>query len=253
MTFPFNLHIGKLEIPVHMIFEILAYTIGFRYFLFLRKKQTDTISSDNRLWIMIGAAAGALIFSRLIGIFEDPEKLSALNLQYLLANKTIVGGLVGGLIGTEITKKYLGVSNSSGDLLTYPLILAMIIGRTGCFLQGLEDGTFGNPSSVLWAIDFGDGIRRHPTNLYEILFLLLLFSFIKVSENKYELKDGTKFKLFMAGYLLFRFLIEFIKPRYVYIYPLSLIQIVCLFTLIYYYRLLLYPAKYFNLKRNPAI
>ena len=76
----------------------------------------------------------------------------------------------------EFAKKLLVVRVSSGDLMVYPLLLALVIGRIGCFLEGLDDGTFGVAYSLPWAIDFGDGIRRHPTQLYELLFALLLHS-----------------------------------------------------------------------------
>ena len=36
------------------------------------------------------------------------------------------------------------------------------------------DNTYGTPTSLPWAINFGDGIPRHPTQLYEVAFLLLL-------------------------------------------------------------------------------
>ena len=80
-----------------------------------------------------------------------------------MGNKTIVGGFVGGLIGVELVKKRIGITTSSGDLMVYPLILAMIIGRTGCFLGGLEDGTFGIATTLPWGIDFG-GLRKVTRN-----------------------------------------------------------------------------------------
>ena len=45
MTFPVTL----FNIHAHFIFEILAYFLGFRLYLYLRKQQTDAISDDNRL------------------------------------------------------------------------------------------------------------------------------------------------------------------------------------------------------------
>ena len=34
--------------------------------------------------------------------------------------------------------------------------------------------SYGLPSNVPWALDFGDGIARHPTQLYDIAFVLAL-------------------------------------------------------------------------------
>jgi len=160
-----------------------------------------------------------------------------------MGNKTIVGGFLGGLIGVELTKKKIGVTVSSGDLMVYPLIVAMIIGRIGCFLAGLEDGTYGIPSNLPWAINFGDGIRRHPTNLYEILFWVLLWAALNNYEHYRKFTDGSRFKILMGGYLIFRLFIEFIKPDYFFSFGLSVIQLVCIAGLLYYYKVFLYPSK----------
>ena len=228
---------------MHFICETLAYFLGYRYYVYLRRHNTDQISDGNRLLIFIGAAFGAFVGSHIVGVLENPALLPRFGLIYFMGNKTIVGGVLGGLIGVELTKKQIGVTVSSGDMMVYPLILAMIIGRTGCFLAGLEDGTYGIASNLPWAIDFGDGIRRHPTNLYEILFWLMLWVVLKVWEKYYQFADGARFKLFMVSYLLFRFWVEFIKPDYFFGFGLSVIQLVCIAGILYYYKVFLYPSK----------
>ncbi|MCD8739434.1 prolipoprotein diacylglyceryl transferase [Mucilaginibacter roseus] len=243
MHFPVDLHIGKLSLPIHFICETLSYFIGYRYYSYLRRHVYDTISDYNRLLIFIGAAAGAFLGSHVVGVFENPEYLKQLSLYNFMANKTIIGGLLGGLIGVELVKKVIGVKASSGDLMVYPLIIAMIIGRTGCFFAGLEDGTYGIATTLPWAINFGDGVYRHPTNLYEILFWLILWIAIGAISRRYTLADGAKFKLFMVSYLLFRLFIEFIKPAYFFNIGLSTIQLVCLGGLLYYYKVFIKPVK----------
>ncbi|MDX1911806.1 MAG: prolipoprotein diacylglyceryl transferase, partial [Saprospiraceae bacterium] len=154
-----------------------------------------------------------------------------------LGNKTIVGGLLGGLIGVESTKKIIGVSTSSGDLMTYPLLFALMIGRIGCHLAGLTDGTHGIPADVPWAMDFGDGISRHPVNLYEVLFLAVLAFSLFLTEKKHPLPNGRRFQVFMIAYLLWRFFLEWFKPVWVWPVPgLSTIQMAALAGLIYYRR-----------------
>ena len=243
MHFPVNIPIGSFHLPVHFICETLAYALGYRYYAYLRGHQPDLISNHNRLIIFIGAAFGGFLGSHLVGVLENPQLLGQMNFRYFMGNTTIVGGLLGGLIGVELTKKKIGVTVSSGDLMVFPLILAMIIGRTGCFLAGLEDGTYGIQSSLPWAINFGDGIPRHPTNSYEIVFWLTLGLSVYLLEKKMPLKDGAKFKLFMASYLSFRFLIEFIKPDYFFSFGLSVIQLASIAGLIYYYKIFVYPSK----------
>ena len=252
MEFPLNIKISSLEIPSHLIFEILAYTIGFRYFVYLRSKAEDKISTDDRTIILIAAAAGAFLFSRLVGAFENPEifDLEKANINTFYGNKTILGALLGGLLSVEICKKIIKVKYSSGDLMTYPLILAMIIGRIGCFLAGLEDGTYGIETTLAWGMDLGDHVYRHPTNLYEILFLILMWLSLFLLEKKYELTEGSRFKLFLCSYFIFRFFIEFIKPSYRIALGISSIQIASLIGIIYYYKLFLYPRSLISKPAN---
>jgi phosphatidylglycerol---prolipoprotein diacylglyceryl transferase len=243
MTFPINLVIGEIEISSHLLFEVLSFFIGFQYYRFRKKNYPDAITSENRIWIIIGAAAGAFLFSRLIGALEDTSLIFGEHRQLLIAfnNRTIVGGLIGGLLGVELVKKIIGERNSSGDLFTLPLIIAIIIGRVGCFFAGLSDNTYGNATSLQWGIDLGDGIKRHPTNLYEILFLIIVFILLWSLEKKRALKNGSIFKIFMVLYLAFRLLIDFIKPYEPLYLNLSSIQISCVIALLYYYRVIIFP------------
>ena len=215
MHFPVELALGPARLPVHLLCEVLAYTLGFRLYTYLRTTHADRISDAHRQWIFVGAAAGALLGSRLLGLLEHPELLlhPPGGWLYYFTNKTIVGGFLGGLLGVELTKKRLGVTASSGDLMVFPILLGLSIGRLGCFFSGLEDGTFGTATTLPWGINFGDGIHRHPTNLYEMLFLGVLALLLWGLERwRGPLGDGRRFELFLGGYLLFRLLVEFIKP-----------------------------------------
>ena len=236
MTFPLDLHLGHETISMHLLFETLAFFLGFRYFLYLRKKHPDPIPETHRIWIIIGATFGAFFFSRLVGALENPPTLlhSQHLLLYLYANKTIVGALLGGLLCVELTKQLLKEKQSSGDLFTYPLILAMIIGRIGCFTSGLTEETYGNPTSLFTGIDLGDGVRRHPVTIYEIVFLIILWLTLRTLESRKPLKSGYRFQYFMIAYLTFRFLLDFIKPHYSWAIGLSSIQLCCLLGLLYY-------------------
>ncbi len=243
MHFPVHIQIGQLSLPLHFVFETLAYVLGYRYYLYLRRHTADAISEQNRIIIFVGAAAGAFLGSHIIGVLENPQLLGQFNMIYFMGNKTIVGGFVGGLIGVELAKKTIGVTTSSGDLMVYPLIMAMVIGRIGCFLSGLEDGTYGVPTNSFLGIDLGDGIPRHATNLYEIVFWIVLWFALRFYERKHTFTDGSRFKVFMVSYLLFRLFIEFIKPAWTFSFGLSVIQLVCLGGLLYYYKVFLHPRK----------
>jgi phosphatidylglycerol:prolipoprotein diacylglycerol transferase len=245
LHFPLSLSLGGVDILLHTIFETLAFIIGFRYFLYVRKRKGDTIHSSNRTWIIIGAIFGGLFGSRLVGGLEDPTQIAKAGniLFYFYQNKTVLGGFLGGLFGVELIKQTIGEKKASGDLFVYPIILALIIGRIGCFTMGIYEETYGLPSNVPWAMNLGDGINRHPVALYEIVFLILLWISLRRIQTIYELANGALFKIFMIAYILFRLLLDFIKPHFSFPLGLSTIQLACILGLLYYLPFIVKPGK----------
>lgn len=167
----------------HLLFESLAYFIGFRVYLYTRNK--ERIPMDKALWVVVGAILGAAFGSKILYWFEDLKKTMENwnHFQYLMEGKTIVGGLLGGLMGVETAKKLIGWKRSTGDDFVLPLAVGMMIGRIGCFLTGLDDHTYGVATTWVTGVDFGDGIKRHPTQLYEVVFLLIVI-FVLVQIKK---------------------------------------------------------------------
>lgn len=149
----------------------------------------------------------------------------------------MVGGITGGILAVEMVKRHFGVRTATGDLFAIPIAFGIAIGRIGCFLTGLTDDTYGTVTTLPWGVDFGDGIKRHPVQIYEILFLVLLIPMLRMFWRR-QPALGDTFKLFVASYMGWRFLIDFLKPAER-IAGLSVIQITCLLLLIYYARDLL--------------
>ena len=235
--------VAGIEIPVHTILEIAAFAFGFRYFLRLRARQGDTIEEQARILIFVAASIGALLGARLLGALENPWALTRGDLFAALASKTIVGGFLGGLIAVEAAKRALGVRRSSGDLMVKAILLGIIIGRTGCFLSGVSDGTHGLPTTFFTGIDLGDGLRRHPTALYEIAAIIAFWWTLNRLESRVRLADGARFKLFLASYLAFRLGVDGLKPRVELLFGLSAIQLACVGGLLYYRRIFISPTR----------
>ena len=243
MNFPVYFWLGDWRIHPHILFESLAYAIAFR--LVLLNVRKDTIPATQRSSVIVGGMVGALLGAKGLVLLQHIDFILQNQQQFLLLlvqGKTIVGALLGGLIGVELTKKLLGIKRSTGDVFVYPLIVGTAVGRIGCFLTGLSDRTYGIATTLPWGVDFGDGISRHPTQIYEIIFLLVLIVFLQV-RSRYQRQEGDLFKFYLVAYLAFRFLIDFIKPDFHPILGISAIQIACLLGLSYYYRSI---AKLFN-------
>ena len=244
---------GSNRLLLHGIFEAIGIFIAFRYYLWLKKRHVDPIPRDHRIWIVIAAALGSVFGSRLLGAMEDiPAWLSSPNhLAYFWGNKTLVGGLLGGLIAVELTKMILHQKQKSGDLFVFPLLLGMIIGRIGCFTAGVYEETYGLPTRFPWAMDLGDHIYRHPVVLYEIIFLIGLAILLKQLSKRIDLDQGALFKIMLMAYLSFRFLLDFIKPGWRPLAGLGMIQLCCLLGLLYYGRYLIKPSRFVS-PSNPG-
>ncbi|MBD2496296.1 prolipoprotein diacylglyceryl transferase [Nostoc sp. FACHB-280] len=234
MNFPVYFWLGSLRIHPHILFESLAYAVAFR--LLLCNVRKDAIAPRQRSSVIVGGMLGALIGAKLLVavqhldlIWQNPQQLGLL----LLQGKTVVGALLGGLIGVEITKKIIGVHQSTGDVFAYPLIIGTAIGRIGCFLTGLSDRTYGIATTLPWGVDFGDGILRHPTQLYEILFCVCLLFLLNL-RCRYQYRNGDLFKFYLISYVIFRFFIDFLKPDFHFLFGLSAIQIACVLAILYY-------------------
>jgi prolipoprotein diacylglyceryltransferase len=233
MQFPVYLRIGPVSLHPHWVLESLAYVLAFRLYLSIRRKRGDAVDESARWRLIAAAAIGAAIGSKVLSWVEDPMGTwtHLRDAAFMLGGKTIIGGIIGGTVAVEWAKKRLGIHSRTGDLFALPLVLGMAVGRVGCFLTGLEDKTFGLFTGLPWGVDFGDG-PRHPTQLYEIVFLIVLGGFLWRLEQRPH-RAGRLFQLFLASYMAFRLAVDFVKPEVRVMAGLSSLQWVCVLTLGY--------------------
>ena len=103
----------------------------------------------------------------------------------------------------------MSVRVKTGDGFAVPVAGAISVGRWACLVGGC---CFGTPTSLPWGVDFGDGLRRHPTQIYESVFhglmAVLLFWL-----GRAGLFRGHLIKIYIIVYLIYRFLSEFIRPE----------------------------------------
>ena len=111
---------------------------------------------------------------------------------------------------------------------------AIAIGRVGCFLAGLDDMTYGTPTTLPWGIDFGDGVHRHPVQLYEsIAMAAFLAVFVILLRRGSEPVLRTGFYIFVGVYAAQRFVWEFLKPYGTVIGPFNLFHLLSLALIAY--------------------
>lgn len=236
------IHDPQLAHLAHSLLEAVALAIGARYYLMLRRRQKLPGALETRGFaVLAGCLLGAAIGNKAVFWIELPHLWASHGglIGFFLGGQSVVGGLLGGLVGVELGKAWSGQRQSTGDLFVFPILLGLIVGRIGCFLAGLNDGTFGVATALPWGIDFGDGVPRHPTQLYEIGFAATLWRVLHRLRANFAVVPGLLFKLILSSYLLWRLAIDGIKPV-IFAYPLGLsgIQWVCLAALAAYLPLL---------------
>lgn len=213
---------------IHTVFDVLAWIFGAAIAVLVSRKgwlsrfaRTRTPLSDPYYFIALGPGAitGAIVFGSLnLGLAGR-----------FVPGHSIAGAIAGGIIAVEVFKLATGVRESTGGQFVAPLALGIAVGRWGCFFAGLPDFTYGIPTHMPWGVDFGDGIRRHPVQLYESLSMLgfLFFYFWAIAHrNAFVLRQG--FYLFVATYALQRFFWEFLKPYPLILGPFDVFHLICL-------------------------
>jgi len=212
---------------------------------------------DVHIWFDIAAAVSAAIvtvgcyFWRLRGAAERIEHAGAGYAVALVAGaalggygagtlnlwlsgdqeigRSIVGALAGAIAAIELYKSARGITGSTGIIFVPGFATSVVIGRWGCFLSGLHDHTHGVPTAMPWGHDFGDGIPRHPVQLYEsasILVFLVYAVTMLARRDAFFMRNG--FYLMVGWYAAQRFVWECFKPYPTIVGPLNLFHVICL-------------------------
>jgi prolipoprotein diacylglyceryltransferase len=229
---------------LHTAFAWAGMSLGAAMWRATQRRQPTGggVLTPGNFAVVVGLLLGAALGNKLVFLAERPDVALAMwQGQPVWPGQSIVGGLLGGLVGVELAKRLTGQTRSTGDAMVLPIAVGLALGRVGCFLAGLHDDTYGLPTSLPWGVDFGDGIRRHPTQLYEIAVVLPLGWLLHRARFA---TPGLTFKLFLSAYLLWRFGVEFLKPVPV-AWPLGLsgIQWTCLAALCAYLPLVVRASR----------
>jgi phosphatidylglycerol:prolipoprotein diacylglycerol transferase len=140
--------------------------------------------------------------------------------------RSIEGALAGGILAVEALKALAGIRGSTGLRFVAPLAAAIAVGRIGCYLAGLDDMTYGTPTALPWGVDFGDGVPRHPVQLYESAAMaVFLVAFLWAVRRESALMLRAGFYVFVGVYAGQRFLWEFLKPYGTVIGPFNLFHL----------------------------
>ena len=98
----------------------------------------------------------------------------------------------------------------------------------GCLFAGLADRTYGVPTRLPWGVDLGDGVTRHPVQVYESLAMaLFLAAYLASLQRRAPWALRRAFYALCVWYGLQRFAWEFLKPYPTVLGPFNLFHGLC--------------------------
>jgi phosphatidylglycerol:prolipoprotein diacylglycerol transferase len=210
-------HVGALPVPTHDTFVALGVlAAAVMFFVEVRRRGMQ----DDRLWyVVLGALVGGAVFSRLGTWLQhlDLRANATLLEQWLYGNRSILSGLVGAYAGAVLAKRLVGYRSRTGDLFAPAVALAMAIGRVGCLLTELP----GTPTRLPWGVTLtpeqaaripgaAAGVPLHPSFAYEIAFQLVALGLLLYLRDRLD-APGELLTLYLAGYAVARFGLEFVR------------------------------------------
>lgn len=207
---PVLMTVAGWPVPAYSVFMLLAVAVGL--VLFRREVRLQQTPGDGMLAVVLAALFGGVIGAKLPFVVVHAREIAAAfpDLTALLSGRSIIGGLIGGATGVFVAKRAIGLKERRGNLFVPGILAGVAVGRLGCFLRGCCHGT---PTGLPWGVDFGDGVPRHPTQLYEAVFAVALLPVAFIAVRRWPQPAGAVFKGFMVAYFSFRFVIEFIRTQ----------------------------------------
>lgn len=200
---------GGLVIYSYSVFLALGYVVAYWVVSaeVSHRKMDPTLPSALLLACFIAGLVGA----KILFLYQNATlaEFLANPVRYFISGYASVGGLIGIFCALWIVSRLKKTDfQVLLDIVCPALILGYGIGRIGCFLNGCDYGTV---CSLPWAVSFSERVVSvHPTQLYDTLFMALLFVFLW----KIRTQDRPTGFISAVGFVILgtqRFLIEFIR------------------------------------------
>lgn len=201
------------------------YLIGFGCAYFLIRKQIYEQNPNNPetvalelsqfeamfMWLVLGVLLGGrlgyVLFYNFSYYLHHPLEILATWHGGMSFHGGVIGTIVAGALFCRLQSKPMNIWLWA-DRIAVTVPVGLGFGRIGNFING---ELYGRPTDVPWAMVFPMGglVPRHPSQLYEaFLEGVCLFVLLWPIRGK-NWAYGRKCALFLAGYAVMRFIVEF--------------------------------------------
>jgi len=239
---PIAFTIGSIEVSWYGIMIALAVLVAVLWMM-REVRRGAKLSYDTVITgALVGIPAG-IIFSRLLHVIDSWHYYSQHPGQIIGGEGlTIWGAILGGALAIWIYSKFSNFQfGYAADLAAPAVILAQAIGRVGCTINGC---CYGVATSLPWGIVYTQpdsygyadslallpGTGLHPTQVYEIIFALILFGALLKLRGRLK-PDGSLFLVYLSLYSLWRLGSDFLRDGTPFLFGLHQAQVVALMVL----------------------
>ena len=206
------------------------------------------LSYDTIITAALVAIPSAIIISRLLYVIDRWVYVGSPGPIWGFEGLTIWGAVLGATLGiwvySRLTKFPYG---HFMDLVVLPTILAQALGRVGCTINGC---CYGVETSLPWGVVYTHpesyarlGVAVHPTQVYEIVFLLVVFGVLFALRKRFQ-PEGSLFLIYLSVYSLWRVGIDFIRDGTPFLFGLHQAQVIGIAVLLITIPLLIWRTRW---------
>ena len=217
MLDPVAFSIGSYEVRWYGLAYIAGFIVADLVLFRVAKRWKMPLSADEVLLVIVSVALGVIVGARLFYVLfynfdyyvQNPSHI----LMFTEGGMSFHGGLVGALLGGYAACRYLRLSFVTlCDLAVIGAPWGLFFGRCANFING---ELWGKPTDLPWGVAFesGGGVFRHPSQLYEALLEgIVLFAVLYALSRRIPPRpQGTFIGVFLTGYGIVRFVVEFVR------------------------------------------
>jgi len=227
---PIAFTIGEISVRWYGVMIALAVVVLILWMVWQIRRGAD-ISYDRLLTVALIAIPSGIIISRLLHIIDLwGFYMANPGLLWGFGGLTIWGAILGATLGIWIYSRFSDFKfGYFMDLVAPGVLLAQTVGRVGCTINGC---CYGKASSLPWSVVYTHpdsyaplGIAVHPTQPYEIIFLLIVFGVLFWLRRRFQ-PEGSLFLIYLSMYSIWRLGLGFLRDGTDFLFGLQQAQVV---------------------------
>lgn len=247
---PIAFSIGSFGVRWYGIMVALAVLVVVLW-LFWEIRKGAKISYDTLFTAALVGIPSGIIFSRILHVIDLWDYYSAHPGQIVgFSGLTIYGAILGAVLAVWIYSRFSRFRfGYVMDLLAPGVLLAQAVGRVGCTINGCCYGSEA-PSWLPWSVVYTHpqsyaplGIALHPTQVYEIVFLLIAFAVLFPLRKRFQ-PDGSLFLIYLGTYSAWRVGVGFLRDGTSFLFGLHQAQVIGIIVLIIAITMLIWRTRW---------